>query len=61
MFENIVASKNINQLQFNAHYYTVTRIVNAKKSSKGESVEVILYSTSVDETQTYDAVKDMCT
>jgi len=43
-------------------YYTVyNRIVAAKKNSKGEVAEVILYSTCADETQTYDAVKDMCT
>jgi len=44
------------------NYYTVyNRIVAAKKNSNGEVVKVILYSTCADETQTYDAVKDMCT
>jgi len=36
------------------------RVVAAKKNSKGEVAEVILYSTCADETQTYDAVKDTC-
>jgi len=56
-----VASKTINHFDFNAHYYTFNRIVNAKKNSKGEVVKVILYSTCADETQTYDSVKDTCT
>jgi len=50
------------QCDFNVQYYTVyNRIVAAKKNSKGEVAEVILYSTCADESQTYDAVKDTCT
>jgi len=60
MLSPSTVASNSGQCKFTAHYI-INRIVAAKKNSKGEAMQIILHSTRADETQTYDAVKDMCT